>query len=117
MAYPAEVKQNIITVPHSFESGEQGDINIYLPWRAKLFRVRSTVVKAIAGTDNGTITVKTGTTTITTITHNASEAYGTEKSASVNQDFLENSAITLTSAKTTAGGKVLVSLEVEILPV
>jgi len=118
MSYPTETKLNINTFPHSFETGEQGDIKIYLPYRTKLIRVRSTVVKALAGTDSGTITVKRGATTIATLTHAASAAYGNEQdSGEINGDFTADRTVILTSAKTTVGGRVLVSLVTEIQPV
>lgn len=116
MAYPAELKENLITVPLSFESGEQGAFTIAIPWKCKLKSARAVVTKALAGTDAGAITISKGTSDLATITLAASSAIGTTDTASLNTDFDEGGEIKLTTAKTTAGGKVLLGLVVEILP-
>jgi hypothetical protein len=72
-------------------------------------------MKAIAGTDNGTITCgnATGASTAGVITATASDALNVEYavSPSTNNVVLADGYYYLTSAKSTAGGKVLVSLE------
>lgn len=115
MSYPEATKKDVITVPVSFETDEQGTFGIRTHTRLKLTRVRAVVTKALAATNAGTITVKKGTTTIATITLAAESDIGTEGTATCNADFAEGEAITIVSAKTTAGGKALVMLYTEAL--
>lgn len=120
---PVIIKQaigmrEVITVPMSFETGEQTVTKIYLPYKAVVKKIRSIVTKAIAGTDNGTITPKNSagsTMTSGVITHDASAALDTEEVATptANTSVAKDSFFSLTSAKTTAGGKALVSVEIE----
>lgn len=73
-------------------------------------------MKAIAGTDNGTITASNGTGAMANgeLTCTPSDALNTAYSVSptTNNVIPKDDYIQLVSAKTTAGGKVLVSLEV-----
>lgn len=105
----------------SYETGEQGAYRIYTAGKIKINRVKTIVVKAIGATDNGTITVKDAAgDTIATITHVASDAVGVEDDSGVitdtDQDIGKDSFFDLTTAKTTAGGKALVSVEYSVLP-
>ena len=103
------------TVPMSFESGEQTTTKIYFPMKVTVNKIRGIVMKAVAGTDNGTVTCgnSTGASATGVITATASAALNTEYSVSptTNNIVLADGYYSLTSAKTTAGGKVLVSLE------
>ena len=105
----------------SFESGEQGAYRVYTSAKLRVLRVKAIVTKAIAATDNGTITIKNAAgSTIATLTITLSSAIGTEFTTgaivSTNQDIGEDSFFDLTTAKTTVGGKVQVSIETGILP-
>ena len=108
-------KKGIVTVPLSFESGEQTATKIYFPFAVTINKIRSIVVKAIAATDDGTITGanSTGDSANGVITVAASSALDTEDSASptTNNEVAADSYYKLTSAKTTAGGKVLATIE------
>jgi hypothetical protein len=99
----------------SFETGEQTATKIYFPFAVTINKIRGIVMKAIAGTDNGTITGAnaSGASTGGVITATASDALNTEYSATptTNNTVVAGSYYKLTSAKTTAGGKVLVTLE------
>jgi len=100
----------------SFESGELGDFKIKMPYAGTLTEIYAYAYKAIAGTDNGTITPKNnaGTTmTSGTITFTASDARGTAYTStpSANNTFVAGDLITFTTAKTTAGGKVMLSIK------
>lgn len=103
------------TVPMSFESGEQTTTKIYFPMKVTINKIRGIVMKAIADTNNGTITCGnlTGASANGVITAIASAALNTEYSVSptTNNVVLADGYYYLTSAKTTPGGKVLVSLE------
>ena len=99
----------------SFESGEQGGYKVYFPQQVMITAIKGIVNKAIAGTDNGTITGanSVGNSTGGAITCTASDAIGTEYSATptTNNTVAAGSWYQLTTAKTTAGGKVTVSLQ------
>ncbi len=110
------VIKEIIVIPLSFESGEQTTTKIYFNHKVTVNKIRSIVVKALAGTDSGTITASNSTGAMTggVCTHLASAALNDEKSATptTNNVILADDYVQLVSAKTTAGGKVLVTLEV-----
>lgn len=103
------------TVPMSFESGEQTTTKIYFPMKVTINKIRGIVMTEIADTDNGTITCgnSAGDSANGVITAAASAALDTEYSVSptTNNVVLADGYYSLTSAKTTPGGKVLVSLE------
>jgi len=103
------------TVPMSFETNEQTTTKIYFPMKVTVNKIRGIVMTKIAGTDNGTITCGnlTGASDNGVITATASDALNTEYSVSptTNNIVLADGYYSLTSAKITPGGKVLVSLE------
>lgn len=107
--------KGVSTFTMSFESGEQTTTRIYFPMKVTINKIRGIVMKAIAGTDSGTITCgnSTGASTAGVVTAAASDALNTEYSVSpsTNNVVLADGYYYLTSAKSTAGGKVLVSLE------
>jgi hypothetical protein len=112
-----EVKtiQDRVTV--SFETGELGIYKLPMNFSGSVVSVYAEAVKAIAATDTATVVLKdqAGTTmTVTTpIVFAASDAFGTAYSSAVtaNNTFVDGDVITVTTAKTTAGGKALVTLE------
>ena len=100
----------------SFEAGETGDFKIKMGFDGTLTDIYAFATKVIAGTDNGTIVPKNnaGTTmTSGTITFTASDARGTAytSSPSANNTFVAGNILTFTTAKTTSGGKVHLSLK------
>lgn len=108
-------RKGVVTFLMSFETGEQGMYRQYFPFPVRVTKVRSAVVKALAGTDTGTITGAnaTGASTAGVTTHAILAAIGDAQSTSptTNNTVAVDSYYQVTSAKTTAGGKVLVSLE------
>lgn len=101
----------------SFEAGEVGDFKIKMPFAGTVTEIYSYATKVIAGTDNGTIVAKNnaGTTmTSGTITYTASDPRGTAYtvSPSANNTFVAGDILTFTTAKTTAGGIVQLSITV-----
>jgi len=106
----------IITVPISLATGEQTATKIFFPYKVTVNKIRGIVMKAIAAVDNGTIqgANSTGNSAAGLITATASDALNVEYSVSPTSNNIvsANSYYILTSAKATAGGKVLVSLEV-----
>lgn len=108
---------DVLTIDVSFESGEQGDFKVKLPYSCTVTEIYAYAVKAIAGTDSGTIVPKNNAgTTMTggTITYAASDPRGTAYTStpSANNTFSSGEYLTLTTAKTTAGGKVMLSIKV-----
>lgn len=100
----------------SFETNEYPcTTKIYVSHKTTVNKVRTIVTKLVEATDDATITLSNATGAMAngavTITKNA--AINTEDSATptTNNVIAADSYIQLVSAKTTAGGKVLVTLE------
>lgn len=117
----AKVENNltyeVLTFPVSFESGEQCDNKVKMPYPGTVTEVYAIATKAIAGTDAGTITPKNNAgTTMTSgvITFAASDSLNTAYTAtpSANNTFAAGDILSFTTAKSTAGGKALVSVKV-----
>lgn len=112
------VDKGVVTIPMSFQTSEQTTTKIYFPMGVTINKIRSIVMLAIAGTNAGTITGAntTGASTGGVVTVAASSTLNTEDSATptTNNTVAADSFYKLTSAKTTAGGKVLVTLEYTI---
>lgn len=117
----AALRRHLQAVDISFESGELGNYKIRVPWDCTLDFAYSYVTKAIAATDNGTITFKDNAGTVMDtsagagtgiITYTASTARdsATNITFTGTNTFSAGELLTIGSAKTTAGGKVLLSL-------
>ena len=105
--------QEVITIPVSFETGEQSINSFTIPYDCTMSSIRYIVTKAIAATDDATISSTIGgvSTSPATITIAASTVIDT--SAVTAYSLASVSAgdiINMTSAKTTAGGKALIAL-------
>jgi hypothetical protein len=112
----ANSKYKTIYIEVSFETGELGVFPIKTDFGGTVVSMYAYATKAIAGTDNGTIVLKNnaGTTMTTgTITYTASDARGTQYTVapSANNTFATEQTLTVTTAKTTAGGKVLLAIK------
>ena len=114
----ADLKAEVLIIPASFETGELGAIKFKMPYPGSIVNVYAIATKAIAATDAGTVVLKdnAGTTmTVTTpISFAASDAFGTAYTSAVtaSNTFVAGDILTILTAKVTAGGKVLISLEV-----
>lgn len=113
-----EARTEVFHIPVSFETGEQCDNRFKVPYDGTITEIYAVATKAIAATDNATITPKDGAgTTMTsgTITFAASDPLETAYTAtpSANNTVTAGDILYLTTAKTTAGGKVLVSVTLE----
>jgi len=124
--YPVPKNGMIVPVPSvanlSFETGEQGAGRVYVPSKVKLVRVKLIVTKALAATDAGTLTVKDASgSTIATLTVPLSSAIGAEVDSGLittsNNVIADDSFFDLTTAKTTVGGKIQVSVQYAVMPV
>lgn len=104
-----------LVIQLSFETGYLGDYKVPFPFAATVTGMYAYAVKAIAGTDNGTIQLKNnGGTSMTNglITFTASDVRGTAYtvSPSANNTLAAADFLTFTVAKATAGGAAQVTL-------
>lgn len=106
---------DVVTILASFETGEQADYPVYFPMPVTITKIRSQVIKALAATDAGTVTGANaiGASTGGVLTHPLSAAIGNAQVTvpTTNISVPVNSFYKITTAKTTAGGKVLVTIE------
>jgi hypothetical protein len=115
-----KMNQGVRDVMVSFESGEQTATKIYFPFTVKILKLRGIAMKAIAATDNGTVTGanSTGSSSGGVLTAVASDALNTAYvTTGITTNYLvgKDDYYKLTTAKTTAGGRMLVSIEYERL--
>lgn len=108
----ADLKRHHWVIPCSFESGEQFTAKFYCTQAMRIDAANAQCVKAIAATDNATITIKDSSgATKCTITYTAGDAINTEKAGAVTAfDVAAGSYFQVVCAKTTAGGKALLSV-------
>ena len=100
----------------SFETDEQGAVKVQVPFRARVTRVRSIVTKALADTDEGTVTFTSPTGEFAELTHPLSSAiaamtFTVAGIVAINAILEPGQDITITPAKVTGGGKVSVDLD------
>lgn len=110
-----QLNEGVRDILMSFETGEQTTTRVYFPFAVRINRIRGIIMKAVAATDNGTITCgnATGNSTGGVITALASATLNTAYSVTptTNNAVGRDGYYQVASAKTTAGGKILVSLE------
>lgn len=112
----SNLRYELVNLEGSFETGEVGDFKIKMPYPGTVSEIYSYATKAIAATDNGTITPKNNAgTTMTSgvITYTASDARGTAYTSTptANNTFVAGDILTFTFAKTTAGGKATLTIK------
>jgi hypothetical protein len=111
----ASLLKGITGINMSFETGEQTISRVYFPYAVTIDKIRGTLMKACSGTDDGTVTGanSTGSSANGVITCSASAVIDTRYSVSptTNNTVAADSYYQLTTAKTTAGGKIYVTLE------
>lgn len=111
----AALLKGTTVIPMSFETGEQMALKVYFNHKVTIDKIRGIVTTAIAGTDDGTITAANGDGDMATgvLTATAGDPLATEYSASptTNNVIAQDGYVSLTSAKATAGGRMLVTLE------
>lgn len=118
----SEAAVEVIPLLVSFEAAggtvpSVGDFKIKMPFPGTVSEIYGYVVKAIANTDAGTIQAKNNAGTNMTaglITCAISDARGTAYTVSPSADntFAAGDILTFTTAKTTAGGLVQLSIKV-----
>jgi hypothetical protein len=111
----AALLKGIVTLDMSFETDEETITKVYFPFKVTINKIRSIVMKLIAGTNDGTITGanSVGASNAGVVTVAADSALNTEDNASPDSNVVvaANSYYQLTTAKAAKGGKVLVTLE------
>lgn len=106
-----------VVIPISFETGEKGEYRFYPSFKCQLITVISRLNKAMGATDDGTIQLanSTGTMTDGLITHIASATFGDQQSVTPSSNTTVDPSFSeyfkMTSAKTTAGGKTILILQ------
>jgi len=102
----------------SFETGEQGAFKLKMAFAGSITNVYVEVVKALSNTDDGTVIFKNAAGTTMTLTTPVviplSTAFGTayDTAVTANNTFVAGDIITVNTAKTTVGGKVLITLTI-----
>ena len=113
--------QTVLTVPVSFETGEQADNTITIPFACTLVStyISAYATHAIAVTNNATITLEKNGVAITggVITFTASAAINTAGTVTAFSvvTFAAGDTLNLISAKVTAGGKAIVSIPLVLI--
>jgi len=111
----AALLKGTTVIPMSFETGEQMALKVYFNHKVTIDKIRGIVTTAIAGTGDGTITAASvdGDMATGVLTAKAGDPLATEYSASptTNNVIAQDGYVSLTSAKSTAGGRMLVTLE------
>jgi hypothetical protein len=107
---------NILVIECSFEANEQGNNAITMPVAGTLNRIDYEVIKALANTDAGTITPRIAGVAVTLsapISIPLSTAINTTGSVNCTaaNTFAADAVLTFVAAKTTAGGKVRLSIK------
>ena len=107
--------KEVMVVVCSFETAEQGAVVIPFPFKAKILLLESIVTSTVAGTDAGTITPSNsvGNMANGTMTHATAAAIGDTQSEvpTTNNIIAKDTDLTLTPAKTTAGGITAVTIQ------
>lgn len=107
------------TFPISWETNGLGVLSIpKMPFRWKATRLITTVVEDVAGSDVATVTLKKSSTSLGATSHLASAQIGDEQTDTTitNHYVDEDEQLTLTMAKSTAGGRGFASVWAEVLP-
>ena len=117
----AELRDEMIVVNLSFETGEIGRADIYIPYKCTLEYIHASVQKLIEATDDATINFKDnggndmtgGSLTAGSLTLTAGSAIASNFTSTVlsNNTFTAGQIMQITTVKTTAGGKATVSLK------
>lgn len=113
------VRKDVLVVEVSFESNEVGSVNsIKMPYAGKVNNIYWQVIHPLAGSNDGTVTPQDGSGNTMTgglITIAASSILDTAGSVTItaNNTFTAGQYLKFTTAKTTAGGKARLSIEVE----
>jgi len=108
-------KTELVVVPVSFETGEQCDNYVFIPYDCTLEEINYTVTKDITGTNNGTINILCNgvATTPTSITIPQGSVVNTNANVVISGSNRTNAGqrISLVTSKTNPGGKLLLTLK------
>lgn len=111
-----DLLKEVIHIPVSFETGEQSENTITIPFDCTIDSIRYTVTKAIAATDAATITptISGIGTTPSSISIPLSTVINTSTLTTItaSNNVTAGDLLRFTSAKTTAGGKALLTINI-----
>jgi hypothetical protein len=108
---PEKYIWHTMTVPVSFEAGEQGAILINFDASVYVDYAFMTVAKPLSATDNGAITFDKNTINLATSSIPYSSGFGHTDTVLIEAVFSPSDNFEVITAKSTAGGKVLVLLK------
>ena len=113
----SQVTTELVTVPVSFETDEQGDYKIRFPYDCEVQEAIAYVTKNIEATDDATIILKDNSSDvmgdgIINIPATLTIGSGVSVVPISNATFEAGETMTFTCGKTTAGGKALISLKI-----
>lgn len=114
----ADNLHELIVVPVSFESSEQGAIKVLIPFKCDLVSFSPYVSVALAGVSAGLIEALDNSSAsmgVATIPHSSAIGYGITVTPTVNNSFDAGDILTLQVSKANAGGKALVSIKLKRL--
>jgi len=110
-----------LEVPVSFETGEQADNPTRIGYNARVLAILASVTKALAGVDVGTVTASIGENDVYTAVTNGVISLALSSALNARAEAIPSAlhhiragnSLKLISAKTTAGGKALVTVVLE----
>jgi hypothetical protein len=113
----SQVTTELITVPVSFETDEQGDYKIRFPYDCQVEEAIAYVTKTIEATEDATIIMKDNTSDvmgdgIMNMLAGLTIGSGVSTTPISNTSFSAGETMTFTCGKTTPGGKALISLKI-----
>lgn len=112
----SQIATEIVSIPVSFEPGEIGEYNILMPYKCQAVGAKSRTNLLIEATDDATIQLanSVGNMANGLITHTGGTAFGDEQTVTptTNTTIAAGTNIKATTAKTTAGGKAILDIEV-----
>lgn len=114
----SSAKKEVFTILVSFEAEEQNKNQVRMSYPGKVTNMFASVVKAIAGTDAATIQARNGSDTNMTdgsisLPASTAQDVSAEASPSANNAFGDGDILEFEGSKSTAGGKALLTVEVE----
>ncbi len=113
----AQNKKEVIVIPLSFEAGELGEYQVPMPYKCDVIELCTRVNLLIEATDIATIQLanNSGSMADGLATHSAGAVFGDSQcvNPTTNTEILAGEPIKLTTAKTTAGGKVIAIIHVQ----
>jgi len=110
-----EGRTEVVTVPVSFETDGLGDHKIEMPYSGSVTKISHVISELIEATNNGTVTSKDNASAVmstATLTGGSVTGVIFTSSPTTNNTFSAGDVLTFTTAKSTAGGRALLSVKI-----